>query len=42
MFHKKITLEEINSRFDIIEGKASEAEDRAIEDIQNKTQRREF
>lgn len=36
---KKITLEGINSRSDIAEAKISEAEDRAIENIQNETQR---
>ena len=40
MSHKKITLEGIKSGLDIVDAKAREAEDRAIENIQNETERK--
>lgn len=40
MSHKEITLYGINCRLDTEEAKTSEAEDTAIENIQNETQRK--
>lgn len=37
MSQKKITLEGINSRLDIVDAKTREAKDRAIENIQKET-----